>query len=48
MSQPPVDGPEGVVDAARAVWSEVDLDAIRANVAALRARSPSPRRCSRW
>jgi len=28
---------EGVVDAARAVWSEVDLDAIRANVGALRA-----------
>ncbi len=36
MSQPPLHGPEGVVDAARAVWSEVDLDAIRANVAALR------------
>ena len=31
-----MNGPEGVVDAARAVWSEVDLDAIRANVAALR------------
>jgi len=30
-------GQEQVADAARAVWSEVDLDAIRANVAGLRA-----------
>jgi alanine racemase len=33
----PEPSPDALADAARAVWSEVDLDAIRANVEALRA-----------